>query len=76
MNAEFEHLLQSNDDLQVFSSKMFMVWDGNHRLQAWLPIINEDEGHDQSWHFFVESIILVVSGDIASLVALLHNVNW
>jgi hypothetical protein len=55
---------------------MFMVWDGNHRLQAWLPIINEDEGHDQSWHFFVESIILVVSGDIASLVALLHNVNW
>jgi hypothetical protein len=32
VNAEFEHLLQSDADLQVFSGKMFMVWDGNHRL--------------------------------------------
>jgi hypothetical protein len=75
MNAEFEHLLQSDADLQVFSGKMFMVWDGNHRLQAWLPIINEDHGLDRSWHFSVESIILVVNGDVASLVASLHDVN-
>jgi hypothetical protein len=54
---------------------MFMVWDGNHRLQALLPIINDDHGQDQSWHFSVESIILVVNGDIASLVAALHDVN-
>jgi hypothetical protein len=76
VNAEFEQLLQSDDDLRVFSGKMFMVWDGNHRLQAWLPIINDDHGQDQSWHFSVESIILVVNGDVASLVAALHDVNW
>jgi hypothetical protein len=76
MNAEFEHLLQSDDDLQMYSGKKFMVWDGNHRLQAWLPIINDDHGQDQSWHFSVESIILVVNGDVASLVASLYDVNW
>jgi hypothetical protein len=76
VNTEFEHLLQSDADLQVFSGKMFMVWDGNHRLQAWLSIINEDHGLDRSWHFSVESIILVVNGDVASLVASLHDVNW
>jgi hypothetical protein len=75
-NAEFELLLQNDPDLRVFSGKMFMVWDGNHRLKAWLPIINEDHGHDISWHFSVESIILVVNGDVASLVASLHDVNW
>jgi hypothetical protein len=75
VNAEFDQLLQSDDDLRVFSGKMFMVWDGNHRLQAWLPIINDDHGQDQSWHFSVESIILVVNGDVASLVATLHDVT-
>jgi hypothetical protein len=76
VNAEFEHLLQSDADLQVFLGKMFMVWDGNHRLQAWLSIINEDHSLDRSWHFSMESIILVVNGDVASLVASLHDVNW
>jgi hypothetical protein len=45
----------------MFSGKMFMVWDGNHRLQAWLSIINDDHGQDQSWHFSMESIVLVVN---------------
>jgi hypothetical protein len=76
VNAEFEHLLQSDDDLRMFFGKMFMVWDGNHRLQAWLSIINDDHGQDQSWHFSVESIILVVNGNITSLVASLHDVTW
>ena len=34
VNAKFENLLQGDDDLCIFSSKIFMVWDGNHRLQA------------------------------------------
>jgi hypothetical protein len=37
-----------------------MVWDGNHHLQAWLPIINNEHKNDPTWHFVVESIILVV----------------
>ena len=60
----------------MFSGKMFMVWDGNHWLQAWLSIINDDHSQDQSWHFSMESIILVVNGDVASLVASLNDKNW
>ena len=33
-NDAFEKILQVVEDLKVFSGKMFMVWDGNHRLQA------------------------------------------
>jgi hypothetical protein len=75
-NAEFEKELNSDDDLRVFSGKMFMVWDGNHRLQAWLPIINNEHKNDRTWHFAVECIILVVNGDIARILTALHEVNW
>jgi hypothetical protein len=45
-------------------------------LQAWLPIINNEHKNDQTWHFVVESIILVVNGDIAGMLIALHEVNW
>jgi hypothetical protein len=48
VNAKFEQLLQNDVDLQQFPNRMFMVWDGNHRLQAWLSIINEDHSQDIS----------------------------
>jgi hypothetical protein len=75
-NVEFEEELNSDDDLRVFSGKMFMVWDGNHRLQAWLPIINNEHKNYPTWHFAVESIILVVNGDIVGILTTLHEVNW
>ena len=39
VNEEFEKKLLVDYDLKIFSNKMFMVWDGNHRLQAWMPFI-------------------------------------
>jgi hypothetical protein len=75
-NVEFENELNSDDDLRAFSGKMFMVWDGNHRLQAWLPIINNEHKNYRTWHFAVECIILVVNGDIAQMLTALHEVNW
>jgi hypothetical protein len=75
-NAQFEKELSSDDDLRVFSRKMFMVWDGNHRLQAWLPIINNEHQNDPSWHYAVESIILIVKGDVVGMLTALHEVNW
>ena len=63
-NAQFEEELNSDHDLRIFSTKMFIVWDGNHYFQAWLLIINNEHKNNSSWHFTVESIILVVNGDI------------
>ena len=74
-NDRFEEQLNADDDLKVFSGKMFMVWDGNHRLQAWLPIINREHAHDLDWHYAVESIVLVIKGEVASAIATLHHVN-
>ena len=76
VNAEFEKRLQGDEDLCVFSNLMFMVWDGNYRLQAWLPIIEEFHKGDISWHYSVDSIILDPKGDVPSLVTALHDVNW
>ena len=41
-NVQFEKELNISNDLRVFSGKIFMVWDGNHCLQVWLPIINNE----------------------------------
>jgi hypothetical protein len=39
-NEKFESFLVVNLDLKSLFRGMFFVWDGNHRLQAWLPYIN------------------------------------
>ena len=76
VNEEFERKLLADDDLKIFSNKMFMVWDGNHRLQAWMPIIEQFHKHDINWHFCVEGVILDPRGDVPSTIAALHEVNW
>jgi len=75
-NEDFEETLLADDDLKAFSNKMFMVWDGNHRLQAWLPIIEQFHAGDLNWHFCVESIILDPKGNVGSVLTALHEVNW
>ena len=76
VNDEFEKKLLADEDLKIFSNKMFMDWDGNHRLQAWMPIIEEFHTHDINWHFCVEGVILDPKGDVPSVIAALHEVNW
>jgi hypothetical protein len=41
-----------------------------------MPIINNDHLNDICWHYTVESIILVVNGDVVSMLTALHEVNW
>lgn len=75
-NDVFEEELKKEDCWQQFSGKMFHVWDGNHRLAAWMPIINRDHGNDPIWHYAVESIVLEVEGQVGPLLTALHQVNW
>ena len=55
---------------------MFMVWDGNHRLQAWMPIIEQFLIHDINWHFCVEGVILDPRGDVPSVMASKYASFW
>ena len=76
VNEEFKKKLLADDDLNIFSNKMFIVWNGNHRLQAWMPIIEQFHTHDINWHFYVKGVILDPRGDVPSVIATLHEVNW
>ncbi len=39
------------------------MWDGNHRLQVWLPYINHLHNDEPSWHISIDSIVLDTSHD-------------
>lgn len=75
-NAEFEKLLLADPVLKVFSKKMFHVWDGNHRLQAWRPIIDMHHANELKWHYTVDCIILTVKGNLVTTLTALHEINW
>ena len=60
-DAIFEHRLSRNPALSRFSNKMFFVWDGNHRLKAWMPYISECHPDDLAFHVHVKSILLKVT---------------
>jgi hypothetical protein len=59
VNDEFKAILSKNEDLVSLHSMMFFVWDGNHRQVAWTNHISRLHRDDLSWHFFVDSILLV-----------------
>ena len=59
-NAAFENILQNCEDLKIFCGKIFMVYDINHRLPTWLPIIDRDHTDDPTSYYVVENIILDV----------------
>ncbi|KAG0594988.1 hypothetical protein M758_UG129100 [Ceratodon purpureus] len=75
VNDELERMLQEDEDIKIFSLKRFQMWKGNHRLQAWMPIIDQEHFGDIDWHYSVESLILDSNGDIPSILTALHEVN-
>jgi hypothetical protein len=56
------------------SSHMFFVWDGNHKLQVWLPYINYLHNDEPSWHISIDSIILdTFHGLIELFIAMMYD---
>ena len=75
-NQSFEDELQADPDLKQFSGKMFFVWEGNHRLAAWLRHINNHHAEDPEWHISVHCIILDPRGQVGLLLNAMHDINW
>ncbi len=48
VNDKFEAFLDTKPTLSHLKGKIFHVWDGNHRLEAWLPYISQLD--DETWH--------------------------
>ena len=75
-NDEFEEFLGSNPEYACFQRKMFYVWDGNHRLNAWWRFIDGVHPSDRNWHYSVSSVVLNPKGQISVLLNCMHDVNW
>jgi hypothetical protein len=74
-SAKFDEFLKEDDVLCKFMGKMFWVWDGNHRLQAWRFVVDKHHVGEATWHISVDSILLNPSSDIALLLTAMHDLN-
>ena len=72
---KFEEFLLGNLKLRSLSNKYFFVWDGNHKLMAWMEFIAQSYPHDIHWHYRVQSIILQTKGNVANSLIAMHDIN-
>jgi hypothetical protein len=75
-NERFEEFLLSRPEYSGFRGKMFFVWDGNHRLNAWMRFITDVHPTDPTWHYAVSTVVLNPKGQISVLLNCMHDVNW
>lgn len=74
-DKEFEDLLHSDPDLSFLLNKMFFVWDGNHRLMAWVPYIASKHSQELKWHYAVEARLLLTLGHTGVLIDAMNDIN-
>ncbi len=74
-NERFESFLLVDLDLKFFYKHIFFVWDGNHRLQVWLPYINHLQDDEPFQHIFVDSIVLDTSHGFIELLITMMELN-
>jgi hypothetical protein len=60
-NEKIEAFLKLDANLSSLFRKMFHVWDGKHRLQAWFPYINSVHSNDVDEHVFVDNFGLDIA---------------
>ena len=75
VNEQFELSLQVDVNLHKFSGKVFFIFDGNHRLQAWKPYIDMFHSDDLKWHYSVDFIVLDISSSVPQVLIAMNNIN-
>ena len=74
-NDHFEANFGVDPDLAIFASKMFNVWEGNHRLTAWWRHINNFHDNNEIWHMSVHYIILDPRNETGVLLDAMNDIN-
>jgi hypothetical protein len=59
----------------LYQGTCVFVWDGNHKLQAWLPYFNRLHNDEPSWHIFIDSIVLDTSHGCVELLIAMTKLN-
>lgn len=75
VNREFEAKLSKKASTKAFMGKMFFVWDGNHRLLAWMDYISSLHSDEIEWHWSVVSMVLDHKGRVTQLLTAMHDIN-
>ncbi len=76
VNDEFEKELEADEDLADLRGRMFFVWDGNHRVTAWMRHIRNCHSNEPDWHIRVHCIVLDARGQVGNLLNAMSDVNW
>jgi hypothetical protein len=56
-NERFDSFMFANPNFKSLSMRMFFMWDGNPKLQTWLPYINRLHDDEPFLHISVNSIV-------------------
>lgn len=75
-NDCFESDLAQDPQLHQFKGKMFYVYEGNHRITAWMRHIADHHNDHPTWHISVECIILDGRGRNGPLLNAMEDINW
>ena len=75
-NDRFEESLVADPDLCQFSGKYFYVYEGNHRVTAWMRYIDQMRRDDPDWYFFVDCIVLDGRAEYKVLIDAMNDINW
>jgi hypothetical protein len=57
------------------SNRFFYVWDGNHRLLAWIDHIHRVHRTELQWHYCVRSIVLHTQDVVTDTLNSMHDIN-
>jgi len=58
-----------------FYQVVCFLWDGNHKLQAWLPYIQHVHHENLEWYYLVDSIVFNTSHALVELLITMTNLN-
>ena len=79
VNAEFEAAMRKDEALEDMCSKMFFIYDGNHRHMAWKSFIDEKKSEDTGFirsNGQPETIMLDISlGGFPKILKAMDSVN-
>ena len=74
-NHCFQKELDKDKKLHKFKGKMFYVWEGNHRVTAWLHHNERHQSNEGQWHYSVDCIFLDQKGSVGVLLDAINDVN-
>ena len=75
-NEAFEEYLSSDPDLHQFRNKYFYVYEGNHRVTAWMGYIQKYQSSNPDWYISVDCIVLDARGQCSILLNAMNDINW